>query len=198
MTSSLARDLRTLPNLITLSRIGLLFVGGGLYFAGHQGIGIALAIVAGVTDYVDGMVARATGTVTRLGEILDQFCDVCYESTVLMVAIKAGFFPAWMMLVYLSREFWVMGIRRYAAGIGGNIDSNLVGKLKTNFLMWGFLPTFLSITGAWPATEPWMARFGHAAVAAGLCLGWVSALMYTRSFVAIYGRGAGSNTGERR
>lgn len=197
-SSSFARDVRTIPNIITLSRIGLLGIAGALYFNGHWTAGILLAIVAGLTDYLDGAIARATNTVTRLGEILDQFCDLCYEATILTVAIHSKFFPGWLILVYLFREFWVVSIRRYAAGRGDNIPSNLAGKAKTNFVMWGFLPTFLSLGGAFPAAEPWMARAGQLLVGVGLFLSYISAIGYTRAFMAIYEAVPGSNPGERR
>src|SRR5687767_9169860 len=144
MKSSLGRDIRTIPNLITLSRIVLLLVAATIYFStAHRGVAIALAVIAGVTDYLDGAIARATGQVTRLGEILDLFCDLCFESLALTVAIHAGFFPAYFILLYLFREFWVLTIRRSMAHAGKNIPSSLLGKLKTNLVMWGFLPTFL-------------------------------------------------------
>ena len=194
MASSLARDIRTIPNLITLSRIVLLLIAGALYFAGHRAVAIPLAIIAGVTDYLDGAVARATGQVTRLGEILDQFCDIFYESMVLTVAIHSKFFPLWVILIYLFRELWVLSIRRYAAGQGVNIPSNLAGKLKTNFVMWGFLPAFLSITGALSWAEPFLAWFGQAAVGVGLGFGYLSAIGYTRLFFAAYEQGPGSGS----
>jgi CDP-diacylglycerol--glycerol-3-phosphate 3-phosphatidyltransferase len=186
MPSSLARDIRTIPNIITLSRIGLLVVAAGLYFASHRGVAILLAVGAGVTDYLDGAIARATGQVTRLGEILDQFCDLCYESLVLTVAIHAGFFPPWVILIYLLREFWVLAIRRYTAEKGVNIASSLAGKLKTNFVMWGFLPTFLSLGGVWPEAEPHLARAGKVMVGVGLLWSYISGWGYTRAFLAAY------------
>jgi len=58
-------------------------------------LGIVLSTVAGVTDYLDGYIARRTGQVTRLGEILDQFCDLCFESFLIVMATAQGFFPRW-------------------------------------------------------------------------------------------------------
>jgi cardiolipin synthase (CMP-forming) len=189
MPSSLARDIRTIPNVITLSRIGLLMVAAAVYFlGGRRGVAIALAVAAGLTDYLDGAVARATGQVTRLGEILDQLCDVSYESLVLTVTISAGVFPPWVMPVYLLREFWVLAIRRYVAEVGVNIPSSLAGKLKTNFVMWGFLPAVLSLSGVLPRAEPHLARAGHILVGVGLLFSYISGWGYTRAFMAAYGR----------
>jgi cardiolipin synthase (CMP-forming) len=186
MATTLGRDIRTIPNLITLSRIVLMLIATALYFSGRQGVAIALAVVAGVTDYLDGAIARATGQVTRLGEILDQFCDLCYESLALTVAIHAGFFPPYFILLYLFREFWVLTIRRSLAYAGKNIPSSLLGKLKTNFVMWGFLPTFLALSGVWPSATPFLTQAGRIIVSAGLVLSYLSVIGYTRAFLAGY------------
>jgi CDP-diacylglycerol--glycerol-3-phosphate 3-phosphatidyltransferase len=186
MGSSIRNDLRTVPNVITLSRIALLCVSVPVYFYVSHGIGIALAIVAGVTDYLDGYIARRTGQVTRLGEILDQFCDLCFESFIIVIATLQGFFPVFFIFLYLLREFWVTGIRRFMAGARMNIPSSLAGKVKTNLIMWGFFPTYLSISGLLPAAEPYMGYAGRIIVGLGLAAGYYSALGYTRAFAAGY------------
>ena len=186
MASKLARDLRTAPNLITLSRVGLVLVGAPLYLAGWRATGMILAVVAGLTDYADGIVARRTGQVTRLGEILDQFSDLVYESLLLLVVVSRGFFPSAVLYLYLFREFWILCIRRYMAGVGLNIPSNIYGKLKSNFINWAFLPAFLAMSGWWPTASPALAWLARAGVGLGLAASYLSALLYTRGFVAGY------------
>jgi cardiolipin synthase len=187
MALSLAHDIRTIPNLITLSRIVLLAIGAAIYFTGVSPVAaLVIGIVAALTDYVDGAVARATGQVTRLGEILDLFCDLCYESLILTIAVHRGFFPIFILLVYAFREFWVLSIRRYMAMVGKTIPSTIFGKLKTNFIMWGFMPTFFSIAGVFPSWEPYLGYFAHFAIWGGLLWGWISGVQYTRAFVAGY------------
>ena len=186
MGSTIRSDLRTVPNVITLSRIAILFVSVPVYFYVSNGVGIALAIVAGVTDYLDGYIARRTGQVTRLGEILDQFCDLCFESFIITIATLQGFFPVFFIFLYLLREFWVAGIRRFMAGARMNIPSSLAGKVKTNLIMWGFFPTYLSISGLVPAAEPTMGYAGRIIVGVGLAAGYYSALGYTKAFAAGY------------
>ncbi len=183
---TLARDIRTIPNLLTLARIALILVAAGLYFYVSPGAGIVVAVVAGVTDYLDGAIARATGKVTRLGEILDQFSDLCFESLAFLVAISSGFVPPIVLMAYLFREFWVLAIRRFMAAHHLNIPSSFAGKLKTNFIMWGFLPTFLSVSGYLPGLQPWLAHLGRLGLGAGLVASYVSAWRYTRAFVAGY------------
>ena len=191
--SGFAADLATAPNIITLSRILLLLVGAPLFFAGYALSGMILAAIAGWTDYLDGWLARRTGQVTRLGEILDQFCDFFFESVVLYVAVaKFHVLPLWVMIAYLAREMWVTTIRRFMAGHQINIASNLLGKMKTNLLCWGFVPTFVSIGGFLPALDPAMSYIGRASMVVGITIGYVSAYDYTRQLVAGYNHIAAS------
>lgn len=188
-----AADLTTVPNLITLSRIVLILAAAGMFFVGLERPGILVAVVGGLTDYLDGWVARRTGQVTRLGELLDQFCDVFFESLVLYLTIaRYQFLPPWILIVYLGREFWVTTVRRFMAGHQLNIASSFVGKLKTNFVMWGFLPTYLSILHVIPAAEPALRYLGQGAIATGIFLGYVSAWDYTRQLAAGYDRISGA------
>ncbi len=186
MVGTLRRDLRSLPNLITLSRIFLLLVAAGIYFYVAKGPAIILAVIAGVTDYVDGMIARRTGQVTRLGEILDQFSDLVFESLILIVAVSADFFAPIILFAYLLREFWVTVVRRFMATHQLNIPSSILGKLKTNALMWSFLPTFVSIGGFFPAAEPFLTDAAHGFMYAALFLGYASAWGYTKAFLIGY------------
>jgi CDP-diacylglycerol--glycerol-3-phosphate 3-phosphatidyltransferase len=191
MASTIRNDLRTVPNVITLSRLALLLMSVPLYMFVSRGLGMALAMVAGLTDYLDGYVARRTGQVTRLGEILDQFSDLCFESFVIVLATLQGFFPPAFIFLYLLREFWVNVIRRFMAGGRMRIPSSLAGKIKTNLIMWGLLPTYLSISGVAPGGEPYLTYAGHILVGLGLVAGYYSALGYTRVFAAGYTEAAG-------
>ena len=147
---------------------------------------IVLAVLAGVTDYLDGYIARKTGQVTKLGEILDQFSDLCFESFVIIIATVQGFFPGILLCLYLFREFWVMTIRRFMAAAKMNIPSSLAGKFKTNLIMWGLLPSFISMAGLLPSWEPYLGYFGKFAVGCGILASYISGWGYTRAFVAGY------------
>lgn len=188
-SNTFVADLTTAPNLITLSRIVLVLVAAGMFFIGLERPGMVVAVVGGLTDYLDGWLARRTGQVTRLGELLDQFCDIFFESLVLYLAIaRYQFLPPWVLTVYLGREFWVMTVRRFMAGHQLNVASSLAGKLKTNFVMWGFLPTFLSIQHVLPVAEAALRHVGQGAIGTGILLGYVSAWDYTRQLVVTYDR----------
>jgi CDP-diacylglycerol--glycerol-3-phosphate 3-phosphatidyltransferase len=186
MTTKFSRDIKSAPNLITLSRILFTAIGLLLFLYSSKGAGIAVLIVAGITDYLDGMVARATGQVTRLGEIFDQFSDLLLESAVLLVSITAGRLPAVVLFIYLVREFWVVSIRRFMAHNRLNIPSTIWGKLKSNFIAWGNVPLFVSAAGLMPTLDPGVTRLGQFGVALGLVFGYISGWGYTRAFFEGY------------
>jgi CDP-diacylglycerol--glycerol-3-phosphate 3-phosphatidyltransferase len=187
-----ARDLVSPPNLVTLSRIALFGVSVALFFAGHIVVGVIVGAIGGATDYVDGWLARKTGRVTRLGEILDQFSDVLLELGYLLLAAFAQLgVPPWVPALYMLREVWVGGLRRWVAGAGANIPSTLVGKLKSAFVGWPCVPIFLAPVAA-EAGAPRLAlvlrRIGQGAIAIGLVFIVLSAVAYTRRFIEVYNR----------
>ena len=145
---------------------------------------IALAVVAGVTDYLDGAIARATGQVTRLGEILDQFCDLCYESL-----RPHGGHPRRLLPALCHPDLPVSGssgcsafVATLAGHAGKNIPSSLLGKLKTNFVMWGFLPTFLCAQRRVAGGRALLTEAGRMHGGRGLVLSYLSGIGYTRAF----------------
>ena len=178
--------LATGPNLITLSRLALLAVALPAFFLGAVHLAIALGALAGVTDYLDGWLARRTGQVTRMGEILDQFCDVVLELTLLTVAVSLGVLPLWVIVLHVLREIWVAAIRRSSIELGTNIPSRRSGKLKAAFVGWSCLPLLVgaaSLAGGW---SPALVTIGQAGLAIGLALTVVSGLAYTADWARAY------------
>jgi CDP-diacylglycerol--glycerol-3-phosphate 3-phosphatidyltransferase len=187
--SQIARDIRTLPNLITLSRIVLVLVAALVFIFLDPMLGLGISIIAGATDYLDGIVARRTGQVTRLGEILDQFSDLVFECSCFLIMMTLyGPLMDIAFIAYLVRETWVATIRRYTAEQQINIPSTIFGKLKTNFLGWSFVLLVVHAHNWLPQLEPflgWLAYFG---VCGGLCFAYFAAFTYTKAFVAGYDR----------
>jgi CDP-diacylglycerol--glycerol-3-phosphate 3-phosphatidyltransferase len=182
--------LMTGPNLITLSRIGLLALALLGFFLGAVRAAIALGALAGITDYLDGWLARRTGQVTRLGEILDQFCDVVLELTLLTVAVSLAVLPLWVIVLHVLREIWVAAIRRSSIELGTNIPSRRSGKLKAAFVGWSCLPLLIGaaqLAGAWSGA---LVKLGQVGVAVGLALTVWSGVAYSFDWARAYARGA--------
>jgi cardiolipin synthase len=174
------------PNLVTLSRLAL--IGGALCVAGLGAprVALLLGFLAGASDYVDGWLARRTGRVTRLGEILDQFCDVVVELGCLVCAVGAGALPVGVIVPWALREVWVVSLRRSSIELGENIPTHWTGKLKAAFLGWSALPLFAGLLGVAGSASGTLLHVGQAGVAVGIALSLVSAVAYTASWCRIY------------
>jgi CDP-diacylglycerol--glycerol-3-phosphate 3-phosphatidyltransferase len=186
--SRLVRALGTGPNLITLSRLALLGAALALVAAGRVGTGLVIGATAGVTDYADGWLARRTGQVSRLGEILDQFCDVVLELVLLVTAVAARVLPLAVLIPYVLREVWVTSLRRSSIELGENIPSCRTGKLKAAFIGWSAVPLFAGLFGLAGRWSPTLLMVGRLGIFVGLGLTIISGLQYTASWVRIFER----------
>lgn len=186
--SALAQALRTGPNVVTLSRLALLAVALLAFGLGAVKLALLLGALAGATDYIDGWWARRTGQVSRLGEILDQFCDVVLEISLLLMAVSLGFLPLAVMLPQILREVWVQCLRRSSIELGENIPSRLSGKLKAAFMGWSFIPLYLGGLGVAGASSPALLLAGQVGIGMGVALTLLSGLQYTLSWAAVFER----------
>jgi cardiolipin synthase (CMP-forming) len=133
--------LSSLPNLLTLSRIlavPLLLLL--MWDAGWLGYTVAFLLfcVAGITDYFDGYLARAAGTVSKLGQFLDPIADKIMVAAVIVMLIENEIvhgFAVIAAIVILLREITVSGLREYLAGLQVSVPVSKLAKWKTTFQM---------------------------------------------------------------
>ena len=137
-----------LPNSLTVSRLVLtaVFVVG--FMLGTQnGYGIALFafVVAAITDFLDGYLARRMGLVTSLGKLLDPIADKILTASafIFLCAHEQRLCPVWVVVVILAREFLVTGLRQIAVEKGQVIAADWSGKWKTTFQI-GYCSTALT------------------------------------------------------
>lgn len=133
-----------LPNKLTLSRIlatpvFLLFLVPGWFgqFLGLDQWGryaaAAIFVLASITDLLDGMIARKQNSVSELGKFLDPIADKLLVTTALVAMVMTDNLSVWAVVIIISREFIVTGIRVVAAGQGIVIAAGKLGKIKTIF-----------------------------------------------------------------
>jgi CDP-diacylglycerol---glycerol-3-phosphate 3-phosphatidyltransferase len=123
-----------LPNSLTLLRIFLvpfLVVVLLTRFTGKEYVGLAIFLLAALTDLFDGYLARKYNQVTRLGILLDPIADKLLVSAAFISLVELGHAPAWMVVVIIGREFAVSGLRSIAAHQGVAIPASPLGKGKT-------------------------------------------------------------------
>ncbi|MDD8026531.1 MAG: CDP-diacylglycerol--glycerol-3-phosphate 3-phosphatidyltransferase [Acidobacteriota bacterium] len=124
------------PNTLTVFRILLvpvLMVFLLTDFRGHELAALGIFLLAMLTDAVDGVLARLTGTVTELGKLLDPIADKLLLTAAFVCLVEAGSVPAWMAVVIIGRELAVTGFRAIAASKGVVIAANWPGKMKVWF-----------------------------------------------------------------
>lgn len=149
------RDLRptvsllNLPNSLTVSRLvltAIFVIGFILGSRGPIGYGIALVafIAAAVTDFLDGYFARKLNLVTSLGKLLDPIADKVLTASAFIFLCDHEKIPcpAWVVVIILTREFLVTGLRQIAVEKGQVIAADWSGKWKTGFQI-GFCITAL-------------------------------------------------------
>ena len=133
----------TLASKITLLRVAfipvyMLF----MYLSDGQAglwmwLALAVFIIASLTDYVDGQIARKCNQVSDFGKFLDPLADKLLTIAAMTIFCQWGKMPAWALMIVLTREFAVTGLRLVAVGKGKVIAAGWSGKVKTASTMLG-------------------------------------------------------------
>ena len=122
------------PNKLTLLRVLLIPVFLVLVyvpFPYHMLWALGAFIVASVTDFLDGRMARSRGLVTDFGKFMDPLADKMLVMAALIVFVELGRLPAWAVLIVVVREFAVTALRLIAVEGGRVIAAGWSGKIKT-------------------------------------------------------------------
>lgn len=200
----------TLPNLISFIRLLLIPVFFILYVVFDQKIaGLTIFVIAACTDWIDGMVARSTGQVTKLGKVLDPFVDRILIIFGVIAVVATGRAPIWIMILVFARDI-ILGIftinlkRKH----GNDLAVSYVGKTATAFIMTAFAMLLLD----WPMVPglglfevSWLPGFGEGVFCLGLFLAyigiilqWIVAVIYlyrgTKYGTTAADHGAGART----
>ncbi len=133
----------TLASKITLIRVAFIPIYMALmYLSGGQPnlwmwLSLAVFIIASLTDYVDGQIARKCNQVSDFGKFLDPLADKLLTIAAMVMFCQWGGMPAWALMLVLTREFAVTGLRLVAVGKGKVIAAGWSGKVKTASTMLG-------------------------------------------------------------
>ena len=128
-----------LANKLTMFRIILIpFFLLALYvlpFPWGRYIGVGLFVVAALTDFADGYIARKYHMITNFGKFMDPLADKMLVGAALIYLTEVQIVPAWATVVIISREFLISGFRLIAAEKGQVIAAGFWGKVKTAFTL---------------------------------------------------------------
>ena len=178
----------TLPNLLTLSRIVMVPVLVALLWwpnwQSGYGVAFALYVLMGLTDYFDGYVARAQGTVSKLGQFLDPVADKIMVCAVILVLAAQGVLTGPYVgdmhviagLVIVIREIAVSGLREFLGGLRVSVPVSHLAKWKTTAQMIALGALILG-----EALPGWMVDFGALEInfphTVGLTALWTAAVL---------------------
>lgn len=133
----------TTASKITMVRVAMIpaFMVTMYLSGGNSGLwmyaSLAIFIIASLTDYVDGYIARHYNQTTDFGKFLDPLADKLLVIAAMSLFCEWGMFPAWALMIVLTREFAVTGLRLIAVQKGNVIAAGWSGKVKTASTMVG-------------------------------------------------------------
>jgi len=168
----------TVPNLLSFLRLLGVPVFLWLVLVPHaDGWAFVLLVVSGLTDYLDGRIARATGQITRLGQVLDPLADRLYIIATLIGLLLRGIVPLWLVILLVARDLVLLalvpGLRRRGLT---TLPVHFLGKVATFCLLWAF-PVLLLGAGSGPLAE--ITRdVGWAFAIWGTALYWYAGMLY--------------------
>ena len=126
-----------LPNKLTVVRVILIpFFVVLLLFditAYDKWIALAIFIVASLTDFLDGHIARKYNLVTNFGKFMDPLADKLLVCSAMICMVELSRIPAWVVIIIIAREFIISGFRLVASDNGVVIAASYWGKFKTTF-----------------------------------------------------------------
>ena len=164
---------KNLPNILTVSRIFAVLIFVAIASVAHIGVisnenwifwsrisAVVLAMLAGLTDLLDGYLARKYHCVSDFGALMDPLADKIFVTGTMLMAVEYQIIPAWIAIAVLFREFMVTGLRTLAAKKQVVISADRWGKLKTalQMTMLGMAGIAWSIDGGadYLRTESWL------------------------------------------
>lgn len=181
------REVLNLPNMITIGRLFLIPPVLAWMDRTDPRLCVLSALVfmlAAVLDLIDGWLARRAGLVTVFGKFVDPLADKIMVAAVLVYLAADGRLPAWLVVVLLTREFYINGLRTLASSEGVVIDASAGGKAKTAFQMTGICFLLVHYRYRLPGFDEMIDfhRMGLIMLGASAFLSVLSAALYTFDF----------------
>lgn len=186
----------TLPNVLSALRLVGVPVFLWLLFTGHDVWALVVLALSGISDYLDGKIARRFNLVSRVGELLDPLADRLYILTTLIALAWREVLPIWLVVVLLARDAFMAVLILALKRVGQTgLPVHFVGKAATFNLLYAF--PFLLLTLV-PGRFGELARpIGWGFAWWGIGLYWLAAVLYAVQAATVFRRrsAAGPATG---
>ncbi|HEY5554598.1 MAG TPA: CDP-alcohol phosphatidyltransferase family protein [Cellulomonas sp.] len=160
----------TIPNVISLARLLIVPVFAVLIVTGHDGLALIVLAVSGASDWLDGVLARRLGQVSRLGQMLDPAADRLFILVTLLGLAWRGSVPWWVVGVLVLRDALLLGLLGILARHSyGPLPVHLAGKAGTFALLYAFPLLLLA---------EWNDPIGSVAYVLGWAFAWWGIALY--------------------
>jgi CDP-diacylglycerol--glycerol-3-phosphate 3-phosphatidyltransferase len=191
-----------LPNKLTVSRFILTIAFLAVMFSQvkyHKSIALVLFVAAGLSDYLDGEIARRHKLITNFGILMDPLADKIMVCSAFIAFVGLNWIPAWMVVVVVARELAITGLRLLAVSKNVVLAAESFGKYKTisqivaiiailllaSYNEWGAVgPAIFGFH--FPGERPWIEWFAELAKWVAVVLTFTSGGMYLWRNRAIY------------
>ena len=174
----------TIPNVLSFVRLLLVPVFLVFILLGEDGIALLVLVISSATDYLDGVLARGLGQVSRLGQLLDPAADRLFIFAALIGLAIRDVIPWWLFVIIVGRDVMLLVLGIVLANHGyGPLPVHHLGKVAT-FALFYALP-ILMIGQAFPATVWWSAPLGWAFAIWGAFLYWWAGIIYVIETVRV-------------
>lgn len=173
-----------LPNQLTVARFFLSFLFVALLSI--EGVeltktaALVVFVVAAITDFLDGYLARKHQLITNFGKLMDPLADKILMCAGFVLLTRLELIPAWMVVVILSREFLVTGLRLLASAEGVVLAAENLGKYKTIFQIVTIIYFLIYLAAQDPWLEflqPMFNAFFLGPEYLGMLLNWISLIL---------------------
>src|SRR5208283_4062222 len=181
-----------LPNKLTISRFLLTVAFLAVMFSQvkyHKSIALVLFIAGGISDYLDGEIARRRKLITNFGILMDPLADKIMVCSAFIAFVGLNWMPAWMVVIIVARELAITGLRLLAASKNLVLAAERFGKHKTisqivailsvlvlhSFHEWGAAGKVFSFNVIW---GPWMTWFAPLSLWLAVILTFSSGVIY--------------------
>jgi CDP-diacylglycerol---glycerol-3-phosphate 3-phosphatidyltransferase len=172
-----------LPNKLTVSRFGLtalFLVAIFIRFPGRETVALVLFSVAGITDFLDGRIARSRKLITSFGILMDPLADKILTCSAFIAFVELRRIEAWMVVVMVARELAITGLRLLAASRNVVLAAERFGKHKTLSQIATILATLLALC------RPEWGAFGNAVLGGELAgQPWIEQAARVTQWVAV-------------
>ena len=167
----------TVPNLLSMVRLLGVPIFLWAILSERDILALVVLMLSGVTDYLDGKIARTMGLESRLGQLLDPIADRLYILTTILGLAWRDIIPWWLVAVLVAREAFMAVVMLRVRSLGQiGLPVHFVGKAATFNLLYAFPVLLLAQVS--DAMRVWAEPLGWAFVWWGTALYWLGAYIY--------------------